>query len=270
MKLKFCFVLLILLFTSDISIAQDIAVDLLTSENVHDWEDQSIIAINKMDARSSFFSFESVDDALKNDPSLSKYYQSLNGMWKFNWVRKPVDRPMDFYKEDYDVSSWDEIDVPSNWEIEGYGVPVYVNQPYVFEPDPPNIPNDYNPVGSYRTEFNIPETWDDRELILHFGAVKSAFYLWINGKKVGYSQGSKLPAEFNITQFARIGNNTLAIEVYRWSDGTYIECQDKVSQAWRDQKQWTRMSILNVARMGKFSSDRSIRDYCRDIWKIKI
>ena len=119
--------------------------------------------------------------------------------------------------------------VPSNWQLHGYGRPIYINQPYPFapeDPDPPNIPDHYNPVGSYRTTFAVPSEWKGRQVFLHFEGVKSAFYLWINGEKVGYSQGSKLPAEFNITEFIRPGENLLALEVYRWSDGSYLECQD--------------------------------------------
>ena len=171
----------------------------------------------------------------KNDWKNSDYYELLNGTWKFNWVKKPSDRPVDFYKESYDVSGWKDIRVPGNWEVEGertgnnFGIPIYVNTTYPWadkRPVPPAIPHDWNPVGSYRTTFNIPENWDGREIILHFGAVKSAMYVWVNDKKVGYSQGSKLPAEFDITSFIRPGSNTLAVEVYRWSDGSYLECQD--------------------------------------------
>ena len=199
------------------------------------WENQRIFQINKMEPHAYFYGFKSEKEALKNDWKNSEYYELLNGMWKFHWVKKPSDRPVDFYKESYDVSGWDDIKVPGNWEIEGYrngknwGIPIYVNTTYPWSkkrPTPPEIPHDWNPVGSYRTTFNIPENWDGREIILHFGAVKSAMYVWVNDKKVGYSQGSKLPAEFDITSFIRPGSNTLAVEVYRWSDGSYLECQD--------------------------------------------
>jgi beta-galactosidase len=193
-----------------------------------DWENPQVIAKNKLAPHAFFVPFKSLEKALKLDHENSEYYHSLNGKWKFNWAKKPADRPMDFYNPSFDVSGWDEISVPSNWEVEGYGIPIYVNHPYEFtkDPQPPQIPHDYNPVGSYRTNFTVPKNWKKNEVILHFGAVKSAMYLWINGKKVGYSQGSKLPAEFNITQYLQTGENTLAVEVYRWSDGTYLECQD--------------------------------------------
>ena len=201
-----------------------------------DWENQHVFQINKMEPHAYFYGFSNEKAALKNDWKSSKNYELLNGMWKFHWAKKPADRPVDFYKEGYDVSGWDEIKVPGNWEVEGYrngknwGIPIYVNTSYPWSfhkrPTPPEIPEEWNPVGSYRTTFNVSDKWNGREIILHFGAVKSAMYLWINGKKVGYSQGSKLPAEFDITNYVRKGENTLAVEVYRWSDGSYLECQD--------------------------------------------
>ena len=143
-------------------------------------------------------------------------------------MRDPAERPKNFYRPRFNDRNWDNLLVPSNWELSGYGVPIYLNHPYEFsyDPDPPNIPKGYNPVGSYRKRFVIPPSWKNRDIILHFGAVKSAFFIWINGKKVGYSQGSKLPAEFDITDYVKIGENLVALQVYRWSDGTYLECQD--------------------------------------------
>lgn len=193
-----------------------------------DWENPQVIAKNKLAPHAFFVPFKSLEKALKLDHENSKFYHSLNGNWKFRWSKSPAERPMDFFNPGFDVTSWDEIAVPSNWEIEGYGIPIYVNHPYEFtkDPKPPQIPHDYNPVGSYRTTLTIPNDWKKKEIILHFGAVKSAMYVWVNGQKVGYSQGSKLPAEFNITQYLQKGENILAVEVYRWSDGTYLECQD--------------------------------------------
>ena len=191
-------------------------------------ENPLIVEQNKLEPRSTFFNFESKKLAIKGDPEKSKYFVSLNGNWKFKWVRDPADRPKNFYKQRFNDRKWDNILVPSNWELNGYGVPIYLNHPYEFsyDPDPPNIPDGYNPVGSYRKRFVIPSTWKNRDIILHFGAVKSAFFIWVNGKKVGYSQGSKLPAEFDITDYIKIGKNLVALQVYRWSDGTYLECQD--------------------------------------------
>jgi len=198
------------------------------SDNPPDWENQHVFGINKEAAHATFTPFQSIQQVLSDRPDESPYYKSLNGIWKFKWVRKPADRPMDFYKTSENVDDWDNIPVPSNWELQGYGVPIYVNIKYPFmkQPDPPNIPDDYNPVGSYRREFTIPEDWDGRRVVLHFGAAKSAMYVWVNGKKVGYSQGSKTPAEFDITQYLKKGSNTLALQIFRWSDGSYLEDQD--------------------------------------------
>jgi len=202
----------------------------------HDWEDQNIIGINKLPARATAVPYESREKAIRGDRNSSKYTKSLNGRWKFKWSRRPEERPVDFYKPDFDSSDWDTIPVPSNWQMHGYGVPIYTNARYPFEKKPPFVmlepPEDYtsyelrNPVGSYLTTFTLPSGWEDRETIIHFGGVESAFYLWVNGKKVGYSQGSYTPAEFNITPYLKKGRNLLAVEVYRWSDGSYLEDQD--------------------------------------------
>jgi len=208
-----------------------------------DWENPAVIGINKMDAHATLIPFANTTQALTAEIWESSFYKSLSGNWKFHWSENPDQRPVDFYKIDFEDADWDEIPVPSNWEIQGYGTPIYVNQPYewTYHPKPPKVPHVYNPVGLYRTEFSVPENWKGREVILHFGAVKSAFYLWVNGKKVGYSQGSKLPAEFNITSFLKKGINQLAVEVYRWSDGSYLECQDfwRISGIERDVYLWS-------------------------------
>ncbi len=194
-----------------------------------DWENPAVLGRNKLPPRAHLFPYLSREEARADQMEQAVNYLSLNGTWKFHWVRKPADRPRDFYDPAFDDSAWDEIAVPGNWEVLGYGVPIYVNHPYEFAPQnptPPDIPDDYNPVGSYRRQFSVPREWMDKQIIIHFGAVKSAFYLWVNGIKVGYSQGSKTPAEFDIGNFIRPGQNTLALEVYRWSDGSYLECQD--------------------------------------------
>lgn len=203
---------------------------------IRDWENPAVFGRNKEPAHCTYIPYADIETALTGDPAQSPFYQSLNGTWKFNWVRKPAERPVDFYKDDYDVSQWDDIVVPGNWELQGYGIPIYTNSDYPFPANPPHIPHDYNPVGSYRRGFTIPESWEDRLVFLHFRGVKSAMYVWVNGKKVGYSQGSKTPAEFNITEYLRQGENTLAVEVYRWSDGAYLEDQDywKISGIERD------------------------------------
>ncbi len=203
-----------------------------------DLENPLMIGQNKVAPHSFFIPFPDEESAKTLINKASPFYKSLNGTWKFNWVENPASRPTDFMKPEFNVSDWDNIPVPSNWEMEGYGIPIYVNQPYEWtrDPQPPNVPHDYNPVGSYRRTFKIPNDWKEKEVYIHFGAVKSAFYIWINGKKVGYSQGSKTPAEWNITEFLNPGENIVAIQVYRWSDGSYLECQDfwRVSGIERD------------------------------------
>lgn len=201
-----------------------------------DWENPKMIGKNKEPGHCTLMPFAGIETAIEGKREVSKFYKSLNGAWRFNWVQKPTDRPMDFYKPDYDVSGWKEIAVPGNWQMHGYGRPIYLNVPYLFKKNPPYIQHEYNPVGSYRMEFEVPEYWKDRQVFIHFDGVESAFYLWLNGKKKGYSQGSRTPAEFDITNFLRNGKNILAAEVYRWSDGSYLECQDfwRLSGIYRD------------------------------------
>ena len=191
-----------------------------------EWENPSVISINKESARAHYFDFESKELAKINDIEKSIYYQSLNGKWKFYYSLNPEERPKEFMKNDYDVSSWDDIDVPGSWEMQGWSVPVYVNVQYPFPPNPPFVPHEYNRVGSYRNRFDIPSSWLDRDIFIQFNGVRSAFYLWINGEFIGYSQDSKTPAEFNITDFITVGENSVSLEVYRFSDGSYLEGQD--------------------------------------------
>jgi len=194
-----------------------------------------VVAVNRMPMRSSAYAYENYALAAKGQKESSAYLISLNGTWKFNWVQDPAKRPLDFYKTDYNDSGWKDFKVPANWETNGYGLPIYVNQPYEFAGqkkrgarlNPPfDIPVDNNPVGSYRKTVDIPANWDGRQIFIHLGAVKSAFYIWVNGKKVGYSEDSKLAAEFDLTKYVKPGKNLVALEVYRWSDGSYLECQD--------------------------------------------
>ncbi len=191
-----------------------------------EWQNPRIFEINKLPARASFFAYESTHSALAKDPGNSSFIKSLNGPWQFNWVKKPSQRPVNFFKTDFNASTFVTIQVPGNWERQGFGTPHYKNIDYAFPANQPIIPTDYNPVGSYLKEFSIPENWQGRKVFIELGAVNSAFYIWVNGKKVGYSQGSKLPAEFDITNFVSAGENKVALEVYRWSDGSYLEDQD--------------------------------------------
>ncbi len=203
---------------------------------VNDWENPEMIGLNKEPAHCTLMPYASQEEAIEGNREASRFYQSLNGIWKFHWVSRPDERPLDFFRPDFDVSDWKEIPVPSNWQMHGYDRPIYLNVRYPFRKDPPRIPHDNNPVGSYRTKFEIPRKWSGRQVFIHFEGVESAFYLWVNGEKVGYSQGSRTPAEFRITPYLREGKNILAVEVYRWSDGSYLECQDfwRMSGIFRD------------------------------------
>ncbi len=207
----------------------------------HYIENEQVISENKEPAHASFTSFVSKENALKNNPH---YYKLLNGTWKFNWVKNPKDRPTQFMKSNFDTSNWNDIKVPSNWEVEGFGVPIYVNHQYeftdykamiaddmelvdrIYPKNPGDVPDNYNPAGTYRRDFTIEKTWNEKEIFLHVGAMKAGGFVWLNGEYIGYSQGSKLPSEFNITKAAKTGKNTIAIQLFRWTDGSYLECQD--------------------------------------------
>jgi len=213
----------------------------------HDWENEQVIGINKEAAHSTYIPYSTISQSLLDYAEDSPYYQCLNGTWKFNWSKSPDLRPLNFYKPDFDISYWDDIDVPSDWQMRGYGKPIYTNVTYPFAKNPPFIMKGKvfdswtksklpNPVGSYRRNFEIPNNWEGKKIYLHFAGVQSAMYVWINGKKVGYSQGSMTPAEFDITSYVSKGKNMIAVEVYRWSDGSYLEDQDffRLSGIFRD------------------------------------
>ena len=197
----------------------------LNNQTQNWWENPEIFSVGQERPRSNFMIFDNPSDVGKAWKT-SPFYQSLNGKWKFNWVRKPADRPIDFYKNDFDTSNWNEINVPANWQIEGFGVPIYVNDRYPFERNPPFIPHNYNPVGSYKRTFTIPKNWKNRQVFLTFEAVKGAAYFWLNGELLGYSQDSKTCVEFDVTKHLIDGKNHLSVEIYRWSDASYLECQD--------------------------------------------
>ena len=223
MKLKYIAIFLILL--SSCNKNHKYADVPFEEQEIPDWENPAVFGINKEQPRAYFIPYLNNDDVITDKAKNSPFYTSLNGEWEFNLAIKPDDRPYYFFKEDYDTSDWKSIKVPANWELEGFDVPIYTNVKYPHEKTPPKIQDHYNPVGSYRTYFNI-DTIDSKEVFLHFGAVSSAMYVWVNGEKVGYSEGSKTPAEFNITKYLKKGENLLAVEVYRWSDGSYLEDQD--------------------------------------------
>lgn len=215
-----------------------------------EWESPEKLGLNKEQPRAWFFSFQDTESARRVLPEYSEYWQTLNGDWKFHWAPDPDSRPGEFYREGFDVTAWDDIAVPSSWNVYGiqpdgklkYGVPVYVNQPVIFQHrvavddwrggvmrTPPTHWTTYkhrNEVGSYRRDFELPADWDGREVFINFDGVDSFFYLWINGQYVGFSKNSRNAACFNITPWIREGKNSVAVEVYRSSDGSFLESQD--------------------------------------------
>ncbi|KAA6300766.1 MAG: Beta-galactosidase [Candidatus Ordinivivax streblomastigis] len=191
-----------------------------------EWENPEIFDINKEPARVTSLPYSDEKQAIADIYSESPYYLLLDETWKFNWHKKSADKPVGFYKEGYNVSQWDNIQVPGNWELQGFGIPIYSNANYPHPKNPPYIDHSDNPVGCYVRDFSLPENWDGRCVYLHFESGLTAMYIWVNGQYVGYSQVTKSPEEFDITPYIRQGKNTLAIEGYRWSDGAYLEDQD--------------------------------------------
>ncbi|TAH27083.1 MAG: DUF4981 domain-containing protein [Cytophagales bacterium] len=214
-----------------------LAFPLLINAQINDWENEKVNAINKEPYHVSVIPYAELTSALLGEKTLTPHYLSLNGNWKFNWVAKPDLAPQDFYKLEYDISQWKEIRVPGNMELQGYGMPIFTNIKHPFSPaNPPAIPQDDNPVGSYRRTFKVEKSWIGRNTFINFDGVESAYYLWINGQKVGYSENSYSNSEFNITPYIKAGENTIAVQVYRYSDGSYLEDQDfwRLSGIFRD------------------------------------
>lgn len=243
-------------------VAAALCATMASAETKPEWADRGVFAVNRLEAHAFAHRFPSKEAARPEPDWKMPYHQDrykmLNGDWKFNWSQNPKSAPADFYKTNYDVSSWDEIPVPLPWQIAGYGQLYYFASGFPMVSEPLNgvkgtltgndldlfnnapakivskkategwVPTEFNPVGSYVTEFTVPNDWDQERVILHFGAVKSAFYCWVNGKQVGYSQDSFTPAEFDVTSFLKPGKNRLAVKVIRWSDGTYMENQDMI------------------------------------------
>jgi beta-galactosidase len=191
-----------------------------------DWENPQILSINKEKPHVLLVPYSNFGQANNLDYKSSENYKSLNGVWSFNYSKNPGERPVNFYQDKFDITKWSKINVPGNWELQGFGIPFYLDEEYPFTPNPPYFDNDNNPVGSYKRTFTTPEDWKNQQVFIHFASVRSAFYLWINGEKVGYSQSSKTPAEFNITKYIKKGENNVSLEVYRWSDASYLEGQD--------------------------------------------
>ena len=214
------------------------------AQEIPDWENPAVLGINKL----PYHATSQLPSREKDCPEIF----SLDGQWFFHWSRNPEERPANFYREDYDVSQWSKITVPGNWQTQGYGTPIYININYPFVKNRPSVtsepPKDWtayenrNPVGSYARFFEVTREMLSKNIILHFGGVHSAFYVWVNGQKVGYSQNSMSPAEFDITQYLREGENSLKVEVYRWCDGSYLEDQDmwRLSGIFRSVQLWVR------------------------------
>lgn len=196
----------------------------------NEWKDPKVNEVNRAAMHTNYFAFETVEDALTNVKENSANFLSLNGPWRFNWVKDAGARPTDFFKTDYNDKGWATMPVPGLWELNGYGDPLYVNVGYPwrnqFKSNPPEIPEENNHVGSYRREITIPNNWNGKQIVAHFGSVTSNIYVWVNGLYVGYSEDSKLEAEFDITRYVKPGKNLIAFQTFRWCDGTYLEDQD--------------------------------------------
>ena len=203
---------------------------LATMAQHDEWKNPEINAVNRAPMHTNYFAYSSSEEAAKADKENSSNFMTLNGIWKFNWVKNADARPTDFYRTDYNDKGWGQMKVPDVWEMNGYGDPIYVNVGYAwrsqYKNNPPYVPIENNHVGSYRKEIIIPAEWSGKEIFAHFGSVTSNMYLWVNGKYVGYSEDSKLEAEFNLTKYLKPGKNLIAFQVFRWCDGTYLEDQD--------------------------------------------
>lgn len=193
-----------------------------------EWQNPAIFAVNKLPARASFYAFTRDPHTFVSEPWDSDDFLLLNGDWHFNYSESPAQRPKYFYQNNFDPSDWPTIPVPGNWQLNGYGVANYINMGVDFTDKPivGEVPEDHNPVGSYRRHFDLPADWNGQQIFLYLGAIKSAYYLWVNGEYVGYAQDAKSPSEFDLTNLVKPGENHIAIEVYRWSDATFLELQD--------------------------------------------
>ncbi|MEP7376994.1 MAG: glycoside hydrolase family 2 TIM barrel-domain containing protein [Chitinophagaceae bacterium] len=202
-----------------------ISTIIFAQETNNEWENPSLVDQNKERPHATFMLFDKKQDVKGDDYNRSSYYQSLNGIWKFVYVDKYTDRIKNFFEMGLNDSKWNDIPVPSNWERKGFGIPIYTNIVYPYPKNPPFI-GENNPVGTYRKTFTIPETWDGKEVLLHFGSITGYAKIYVNGEEIGMTKASKSPAEFNITNRLKKGDNLLAVQVFRWHDGSYLEDQD--------------------------------------------
>ncbi|HEY9533032.1 MAG TPA: sugar-binding domain-containing protein, partial [Mucilaginibacter sp.] len=256
LKKEVVVMLLMLVFGFKTSWAQQDASKYLSASDTasvpKEIEDPENIGINKEPSHATLMPYANLAEALKANRRASSLAISLNGQWKFNWVDWPQKRPVNFYKPDYDVSKWKEIKVPSNFQVEGYGTPYYSNFTYIFQKDFPHVMSEpknkkytavkeRNPVGSYRRDFNVPANWSGRRIFITFDGVDAGFFIWVNGKKVGYSVNSRNAAEFDLTKYVHPGKNMLAVEVYRFTVGSYLEDQDmwRLSGIFRNVTLWS-------------------------------
>ncbi|MGL4292769.1 MAG: glycoside hydrolase family 2 TIM barrel-domain containing protein [Bacteroidales bacterium] len=223
------------LFIACLFTLQDVKSDSSSPDYYRLITDPSLITVNQEQPRATFFPYESDEQAIRNDRSQSPYYLSLNGKWKFHYTDDPKDRIVNFSQLTNESSSWADIQVPGNWEVQGFGIPIYVNIPYEFvakqepymqKPNPPMVPEKLNPVGTYFRTFELPAQWDGRDVFISLDAAKSATFVYVNGKYVGMGKDSKTPARYQISSFLKPGVNELAVQCFRWSDASYVECQD--------------------------------------------
>jgi beta-galactosidase len=234
-------------------------------------EDVQLYGRNRLAPRAFFVPHATLAGALSRERERSPWYRSLNGTWRFRYVANPASRPQGFWRDDADLTGWDSIPVPGNWEALGFGIPIYTNITYLYPPNPPFVPHGDNPVGSYRRSFTVPDAWRGRRVILHFGSLKSAGWVWVNGREAGFAKGSKTPAEFDVTDLLRAGENSVAVQLYRFSDGDYLEDQDywKISGLERDvfltavpathiRDYWVRPALDSTLRRGKLTVDVSL------------
>ncbi|MEP6845587.1 MAG: glycoside hydrolase family 2 TIM barrel-domain containing protein [Panacibacter sp.] len=194
------------------------------AQSINDWENPQLVSQNTMPPHTFFIPYSNEQAALQKDSS--SFTKSLDGVWKFHLVNNPSEKPATFYKDTFDINKWHNIKVPANWQVEGFDKFIFTDVEYPIPPNPPLVPSDYNPVGSYKRNFTMPASWKEKNIFIHLGAVNSFFYLWINEHYVGLSKDSKTPTEFDITSYLQKGNNTVSIQVFRFSDGTYLEGQD--------------------------------------------
>lgn len=242
-------------------------------------ENEQALGVNKEPPHATLMPYATLEQALAAKRRESTFARDLNGNWKFHWVGNPSERPLDFWKPDFDDSGWKTIPVPSNWQLQGYDTPIYSNTRYTFKPDWPRVmgepPRDWpafkdrNPIGSYRREFVVPADWTGRRVLLTFDGVDSAFFLWINGQKVGYSTDSRIPAEFDVTPFVKAPGQTnlLAVEVWRYSAGSYLECQDmwRLSGIFRNVTLWSAPQVHIRDFAVKTDLDKNYRDAVAEV-----